>query len=137
MAGFNPISGTSSTGTGNSNPTDPKPTDSLKDKSPEELMKALTDPNTKPEQVGEIVKALAEKLGGKDGAGGVKDKDKDGEDDKDELKKLLKKLKEGKITPEEMQKVQGLMEKMGAPPEAIQNMIKNSGQTPPDPNKVS
>ncbi len=154
MAGFiPPIAGPTDTGKGPGEPTPAERTgfkDGLKDKSSEDLMKDLTSKDLKPWQQEEIMKALGEKLGDKKDdqkksedpkkpgeAGGAKDKDKDGEDDQDELKKLLKKLKSGKITPDELQKLQGLMEKMGAPPEAVQNMIKDSGQTPPDPNKVS
>lgn len=91
--------------------------DSLKTKSNEDVIKMMAQPNLGPQAQQDVLKELVSRLenqgaeggGGAKGAGGASEAGGGEGSEEDELKKLLKKLKDGSITMEEMEKLLGML----------------------------
>jgi len=79
----------------------------LKNQTNEDLIKALGDSKVSPAAKELIGKELEERMNAKgaEGAGGAGESEGDGDD----LKKLLKKLQDGTISPEELKKLSSML----------------------------
>jgi len=99
--------------------------DGLKNKSNDDLINMLSKDNLSPGQREAIGKELESRLKSNqaEGAGGG-----GGGDEEDDVRKLLKKLQDGTISPEEMKKLAGML---GVNVDALEK-VKGKGQEEPE-----
>jgi hypothetical protein len=142
MAGNNiPTGGTPAGGAAPAGGADNQFKQDLKGKSEEELKGMLKDPSLTAEQKEAVLDELTNR---KDAAKKAEESEgpeetKGGGDEEggeDDIEKLRQKLKDGTITPEELEKLAGML---GVDPKDLEGMKGKGGKdagTPDDPNQV-